>query len=885
MSQSGEQSVPDSEPSTSNVNNEVHKPILPIDPFVWRKQFVGSMMSEINSSTGCLKCGIILDCLSIPPYCSSCKDVSNVVHEYQKPKAEENTDKNYQSTENMNQSTLLVNSYKEENCYESADIKPAIDSVTGPLKVEVKNEAESDDDEIEQKTPKADETCAKCKRFTHEQDVDPLEDQKKTDEPLVKPEPKQLMSKKKSHKHKHNDFRWIQCDHCHGWYHFLCSGLEQFEYYLYEKFHCVNCVAEAGPSTEYQKLAKHRYRWYSPEEKDKKEVEVGTETWIENFIKTEGEIPAPNEKEVEVFENGFEFCETFNQLKPGEWKKVYLIKSLDGIQMKVPDRDSFDIENVVEIMGPDYEVDTIDVYNQNTFSMKLSTFLKKIRDPRPRTRLYNFLSLEFSENQQMRDHVAPPSFVRDISMVDRLWPEPGSSAHRRALMTEEYLPDDERPKVEEFCLSGMANSYTDFHIDFGGSSVYYHIFKGKKVFYIAEPNERNLKAFEQHETTKKTHEWFGNKIPGRVKRVVIDEGQTLLIPAGWIHAVWTPKDSLVFGGNFLHLGNVEKQIRVYQLESAVRSVVKHDEKFYFPNFEYLHWYYVRNILIEKIRECNEECADMSVSDPFVWYAAKCLCVEMRAWFERNKIKVASSSSAKELQDLDNEAKLIAALEAQVKKQMRYQKDSEKVKKSKRKNSGELECRDGEYHPKKVRKSKKSRKNRDNEDSDYEEPTKSTSAMMAAAAAAEILGSQPKIMDETTTTIVDELPTPSGAEIEPVASIKIRFNLPNEDQQNARQMFNSARTSSGRKVKVNQHVMEYCGNIAIDKEDVNTMATLKSFSEYDSQLAECEAKSTGVKLQKKRKNAAVVKEKVPTAPKRSGTKMVTAKQRLGKILKL
>ena len=29
-------------------------------------------------------------------------------------------------------------------------------------------------------------------------------------------------------------------------------------------------------------------------------------------------------------------------------------------------------------------------------------------------------------------------------------------------------------------------------------------------------------------------------------------GDTFMIPTGWIHAVYTPADSLVFGGNFLH---------------------------------------------------------------------------------------------------------------------------------------------------------------------------------------------------------------------------------------------------------------------------------------------------------------------------------------------
>ena len=35
---------------------------------------------------------------------------------------------------------------------------------------------------------------------------------------------------------------------------------------------------------------------------------------------------------------------------------------------------------------------------------------------------------------------------------------------------------------------------------------------------------------------------------------------------GWIHAVYTPKDSLVFGGNFLHNFNMVNQLRVSGVE-------------------------------------------------------------------------------------------------------------------------------------------------------------------------------------------------------------------------------------------------------------------------------------------------------------------------------
>ena len=44
---------------------------------------------------------------------------------------------------------------------------------------------------------------------------------------------------------------------------------------------------------------------------------------------------------------------------------------------------------------------------------------------------------------------------------------------------------------------------------------------------------------------------FADAMEGGV-RASLQEGETLLIPSGWAHAVLTPQDSLVVGGNFLH---------------------------------------------------------------------------------------------------------------------------------------------------------------------------------------------------------------------------------------------------------------------------------------------------------------------------------------------
>ena len=58
--------------------------------------------------------------------------------------------------------------------------------------------------------------------------------------------------------------------------------------------------------------------------------------------------------------------------------------------------------------------------------------------------------------------VETPKIVRKLSWVENLWPE-------------ECI--FERPNVQKYCLMSVRDSYTDFHIDFGGTSVWYHVLK------------------------------------------------------------------------------------------------------------------------------------------------------------------------------------------------------------------------------------------------------------------------------------------------------------------------------------------------------------------------------------------------------------------------
>jgi hypothetical protein len=132
----------------------------------------------------------------------------------------------------------------------------------------------------------------------------------------------------------------------------------------------------------------------------------------------------------------------------------------------------------------------------------------------------------------------------------------------------------------------VARSYTDFHIDFGGSSVFYHILRGKKTFLFIEPTSTNLRRYEAWcGDSDQSRRFLGEEVK-ECTRVDLSAGDTMIIPSGWIHAVYTPSDSLVLGGNFLTPLHISSQLQIANIETRTRV----PKKFRFPFFDMAMWY-------------------------------------------------------------------------------------------------------------------------------------------------------------------------------------------------------------------------------------------------------------------------------------------------------
>nr|CAD7435438.1 unnamed protein product [Timema monikensis] len=213
--------------------------------------------------------------------------------------------------------------------------------------------------------------------------------------------------------------------------------------------------------------------------------------------------------------------------------------------------------------------------------------------------------------------------VRELDWAECTWPKNMKQAHS-SHKAQKY------PKVQKYCLLSVKGCYTDFHTEIGGSSSWYHVVRGKKlanalvvlsptaedgeieIFWLIPPTEHNLELYEQWLVSEKSPSTFlGDKVE-KCGRCILSPGETLLIPSGWLHAVYAQRDTLMFGGKFLHSFGIDAQLKVAKIEKTTRR----PRSSRYPLFTEMLWFvlegYVHRLLGHSY--CSEEAKTEVESD-------------------------------------------------------------------------------------------------------------------------------------------------------------------------------------------------------------------------------------------------------------------------------
>ncbi|XP_074054448.1 lysine-specific demethylase PHF2 isoform X3 [Macrotis lagotis] len=395
----------------------------------------------------------------------------------------------------------------------------------------------------------------------------------------------------------------IECDACKDWFHGSCVGVEEEEAPDIDIYHCPNCEKTHGKSTLKKKRNWHKHD--TGQTTDVRPVQNGSQV----FIKELRSRTFPSADDVVVKVPGSQL--TVDYLEDCGFSAPILVPKKDGLGLAVP-APTFYVSDVENYVGPERSVDVTDVTKQKDCKMKLKEFVDYYYSTN-RKRVLNVTNLEFSDTR-MSSFVEPPEIVKKLSWVENYWPDDALLA---------------KPKVTKYCLICVKDSYTDFHIDSGGASAWYHVLKGEKIFYLIKPASANLSLYERWQSAANHSEMFFADQVDKCYKCTVKQGQTLFIPSGWIYATLTPVDCLAFSGHFLHSLSIEMQMRAYEVERRLKvgSLTQ------FPNFETACWY-MGKYLLETFKGSHKSGKQPSLH---LVQGAKILNGAFRSWTKKQAL--------------------------------------------------------------------------------------------------------------------------------------------------------------------------------------------------------------------------------------------------------
>ncbi|KAJ3344773.1 JmjC domain-containing histone demethylation protein 1, partial [Allomyces javanicus] len=89
------------------------------------------------------------------------------------------------------------------------------------------------------------------------------------------------------------------------------------------------------------------------------------------------------------------------------------------------------------------------------------------------------------------------------------------------------------------------------------------------VFFTAPDTEQNIEWYKEKEENQLTV-FTTTRKPVGVKKFQINQGTTVFLCPGVLHAVYTPSDAVVVAGNFISLAHAQRHVEIVKLEDSFK---------------------------------------------------------------------------------------------------------------------------------------------------------------------------------------------------------------------------------------------------------------------------------------------------------------------------
>ena len=140
-------------------------------------------------------------------------------------------------------------------------------------------------------------------------------------------------------------------------------------------------------------------------------------------------------------------------------------------------------------------------------------------------------------------------------------PSSSSSSYSSSMLKNQSVvdPSFQKKRTQNLYIHMRTRgTYSDFRIAPGGATVWHYSHSGETWFYFISPTTENLLKYEQWYMSPDHEQIFFGDLVDHCFKVQVQAGQTLIVPSGWIHAMYTRSDSIFFNSSMMHDLNIGK---------------------------------------------------------------------------------------------------------------------------------------------------------------------------------------------------------------------------------------------------------------------------------------------------------------------------------------
>lgn len=396
----------------------------------------------------------------------------------------------------------------------------------------------------------------------------------------------------------------IECHGCREWFHGNCIGVTENEAEKIDEYYCNTCQNKHGPT---------RFKDSIQQESCKPdEFELIDHQGTKNFYEALDSSSFLDCNQVVSFVASGAFI-TPDFIFDHALEKPLVIEKIDGLGMFIPPiKSSKALENII---GSAHKVNVHDIFENEDRIVKLSDWTEHFDSDRTLENISVVSKIDIFHTKLLR-LIKVPKIVKELDWIESVWPND--------LSTDDF--PFEKPKTAIYISFGDQASFLNFQIGMAGSSVWYYNMKGVRTFYLVPPSEENLKIFEEWSSRSSLEDQFYGDLADACYKLVVNEGEFLLIPGGWIFAEYVNKKSISVMGHFCHNFNVKTQVDCFEIQRRLKAI----NPAKFPNFEVLVWCAISNML-DVLQSPTFKHSKLRIID-----AAKATITILRKWISKKE---------------------------------------------------------------------------------------------------------------------------------------------------------------------------------------------------------------------------------------------------------